>query len=115
MLALRVVQRFRDRWEDLEKENLKSDVDSKFERQEFDRSYKENFEPQDQNELERVVDDAINNAASAEEDEPLSDEARALVGHKSRFLRIIATFYAPQQAAQYRAKLERLEKERMKS
>ena len=47
LFALRCVQKFRDRWEILETENLQSDVDKKMERSEYDRIYKEHYEPVD--------------------------------------------------------------------
>ena len=50
-----------------------------------------------------------------EGEEGISDGERNMIGHKSRFLRILTTFYAPNQAAQHRAKMERLEKEKLKS
>jgi len=48
MFVLRTVQKFRDRWEQLEKENLESDVNKKIERSEYDKSYMANFKEFDQ-------------------------------------------------------------------
>ena len=62
LFALRTIQKFRDRWEVLEQENLKNDIQAKLDRQEFDRTYKEHYEALDQSELDRVVEDAIANA-----------------------------------------------------
>mmetsp|Transcript_16567 Transcript_16567/g.28188 ORF Transcript_16567/g.28188 Transcript_16567/m.28188 type:complete len:363 (+) Transcript_16567:1091-2179(+) len=115
MFALRTVQKFRDRWEELEKENLRDDVQAKFDRAEFDKVYKEHYETLDQGELDRVVEDAIANAQSGDGEEALTDADKAIIGYKSRFLRLISTFYSPTQAAQHKAKMERLEKERLKS
>lgn len=50
-----------------------------------------------------------------EGEENVSDAEKAMVGHKSRFLRVLSTFYAPNQAAQHKAKMDRMEKEKLKS
>ena len=115
LYALRTVQMFRDRWEALERENLENDVLAKLGRQEYDKVYKELYEAQDQSELEKIVEDAIANHMPAEGEENISDGEKAMVGHKSKFLKVLSTFYAPNQAAQHRAKQERLDKEKLKS
>jgi len=115
LYALRTVQMFRDRWEALEKENLENDVLAKLGRQEYDKVYKELYEAQDQSELEKIVEDAIANHMPAEGEENISDGEKAMLGHKSKFLKVLSTFYAPNQAAQHRAKQERLDKEKLKS
>jgi len=112
LFALRCVQAFRDRWEKLEQENLKHDVTAKLDRSEFDKVYKEHYEALDQSELEKIVEDAVANAGSGDGDEPLSDSEKLIIGHKSKFLRIIQTFYSPNQAAAHRAKMDRMERER---
>jgi cell division FtsZ-interacting protein ZapD len=95
LYALRTVQRFRDRWEALEQENLQSDISKKLERAEYDRVYKEHYEALDQTELDRIVEDAILNAQPGEGEEAISNGEKAMIGHKSRFLRMVTTFYAP--------------------
>jgi hypothetical protein len=115
LYALRTVQRFRDRWEVMEQENLQSDVGKKLDRAEFDIVYKEHYEALDQTELDRIVEDAIANAQPGEGEEAINEAEKAMIGHKSRFLRILTTFYAPNQAAQHKAKMERLEKDKLKS
>jgi hypothetical protein len=62
LYALRTVQKFRDRWEILERENLQSDVAKKLERAEYEKFYKDHYETIDHTELERIVEDAIANA-----------------------------------------------------
>lgn len=47
LFALRTIQDFRDRWEALEVENLRHDVQAKIDRAEIDKVYKEQHEPQD--------------------------------------------------------------------
>lgn len=115
MFALRTVQKFRDRWEGLEKENLQRDVNAKIDRSDMDKSYLANFRDIDQGELDRIVDDAIANAQPAEGEEAISDDQKALIGIKSRFLRATTTFYAPNQAAQHKAKMDRIQKEKLRS
>ena len=115
LFALRTVQKFRDRWEELEKENLQRDVNSKIERTDQDKHYLANFRELDQAELDRIVDDAVANAQPNEGEEAISDDQKALIGIKSRFLRATTTFYAPNQAAQHKAKIDRIQKEKMRS
>jgi hypothetical protein len=52
MFALRTVQRYRDRWETCERDNLRSDIEAKIARGEVLRTYKESLEVQDNTELE---------------------------------------------------------------
>jgi len=78
---------------------LESDVLKKLERQEYDKVYKEHYEAQDQGELDKIVEDAIANHMPAEGEENVSEGEKGMVGHKSRFLRVLSTFYAPNQAA----------------
>ena len=66
LAALRTVQEYRDRWEALEKENLASDVNDKLERSEYNNTYKESYEPQDHQEMEKIVEDAIASALPEE-------------------------------------------------
>jgi hypothetical protein len=50
-----------------------------------------------------------------EGEEAISDSEKAMIGHKSRFYRINNTFYNPNLAAQHKAKMERMEKDKLKS
>jgi len=115
MFALRTVQAFRDRWEEVEKENLESDVYQKIDRSEYDKSYLANFRELDQVELDRIVEDAVANLPPPEGGEAPSEGEKSLSGLKARFLRLTTTFYAPNQAAQHKAKMERLGKEKLRS
>lgn len=72
VFALRAVQHFRDRWEEQEKDNLRSDIQAQVDRSEHKRIHKESREGQDQQELERKVEEATSAAAPAEGDEPLT-------------------------------------------
>lgn len=99
VFALRAVQEFRDRWEQLEVENLKHDVQAKIERTEQDKVYKESHDPIDQQELEKKIEEAVSSSAPQEGDEPLTDEDKNMIGLKARFAQITRTFYAPDLAA----------------
>ena len=45
------------------------------------------------------MEDAIANAQPSEGEEGITDAEKGMVGHKSRFLKVLTTFYAPTQAA----------------
>jgi len=47
LFALRTVQRYRDRWEQSERDNLKSDIEKKIQKIEQTKIYKEQHEAQD--------------------------------------------------------------------
>jgi len=106
---------FRDRWEELEKENLRNDVEEICNRHEYDKLYKETYENIDSQELERNIEEAVANAAPGEGEGDITEGEKAMVGHKARFVQITRTFFAPDLAAQHRAKMERLEKEKLRS
>lgn len=53
---MRTVQKYRDRWEASEIENLKSDIEIKVANLESDRVYKETYEAQDQAEIEQKAE-----------------------------------------------------------
>jgi hypothetical protein len=52
LFALRTVQHYRDRWEQSERDNLKSDIEKKIHKVEQTKIYKEQHEAQDLQELE---------------------------------------------------------------
>ena len=49
---------YRDEWIRIENENLKSDIEKKAEFQDFEKHYKETFEPQDVAQLDKLAEDA---------------------------------------------------------
>lgn len=116
LLALRTVQSFRDRWEVVERTNLEGDVRKKLERAEYDRVYKETYEALDTTEVERIAEDEVaNRSQPIEGEEPPTDAEKHMIWLKSRFVQITRTFFAPDLAAQHRAKLERLQREQVRS
>ena len=105
LFALRTVKHFRDKWEAVEKENLEHDVNGKLEREEPDKYYLEHHQEQDNNEINRIAEDEIaNRAVPLEGEEPITEEEKHLIGLKSKFVQTTRTFFAPDLAAQYRAK-----------
>ena len=95
LAALRTVQEYRDRWEALEKENLANDVKAKLERSEYFLMYRDNQEPVDAQELEKIVSDAIDNEPPVEGMESLSEGEKVMVGLKARFQTCTRGFHAP--------------------
>lgn len=114
IFTLRAVQEFRDRWEALEVENLRSDVQAKIDRAEHDKIYKEIHEAQDQQEIEKKVEESVASAPS-DGDEPMTDDERHMVALKAKLTSVARTFYAPDLAAQHRAKMDRMAKDKLRS
>ena len=85
LAALRCVQEYRDRWEALEKENLGADVNAKLERQEMNAVYREHHEQLDTQELERLVEEAVNSAVPDDGAEMLTDDDKKMIALKARF------------------------------
>lgn len=65
LFALREVQAYRDSWERIEQENLRADIAAKVERWDQDFHYKEKNLPEDDRELAKVVEEAIQTQAAA--------------------------------------------------
>lgn len=76
---LEIVKNYRDTWENLEAENLRKDINAKFERAEYDKLYKEHFESIDQSELDKRVDEFLQNSAPLEGDDPLTDNEKTII------------------------------------
>lgn len=81
LFALRTVQRYRDRWEQCERDNLKADIDAKIARIEITKTYKEVQEPQDVQELEARAEQAIQQRDGAD---PVSEEAKQSMLKRAR-------------------------------
>lgn len=54
---LDIVKNYRDTWENLEADNLRSDIAAKFERAEYDRTYREHLETIDQSEIDKRTEE----------------------------------------------------------
>jgi len=59
LMALRTVRDFKDRWEQVEKDNLSQDILRRIKNINFDKDYKEHYEAVDQQALERLVDEEL--------------------------------------------------------
>jgi len=94
--ALREAQRYRDRWEQLEKENLEADVLRRVQNMAQDKEYKELYEQIDLNEIEKEIEDHL---APREGEDPMTEEEKALEAKKKRLAIWTRMFYAPQAAA----------------
>lgn len=82
---LEIVKNYRDTWETLEADNLRSDIAAKFERGEYDRVYKEHLENVDQTELDKRIEEFLLASAPAEGEEPLTDNEKTMIQLKSKF------------------------------
>lgn len=91
-VVLRTVCEYRDRWEQVEKENLEEDIMLRLKSIAFDKEYKEHWEHADQIELEKQVDEGC---APKEGDDPMDEETKALLQRKLRFKTQTKGFYAP--------------------
>ena len=108
--ALKCVKHYQDSWEAREKKNLEHDVVAKINSMEYDRLYKEHFEAQDAAELDKQIEEAIiraNNAKAAEGEDELTDAEKDTLTKEQRFRAITQGFYAPDQAAEYRARQDK--------
>ena len=77
---------------------------------EYDRLYKEHFEAQDAAEVDRQIEEAIiraNNAKTAEGEDEITDAEKDTITKESRFSSITKGFYAPDAAAEYRARQDK--------
>lgn len=104
MFALRTVQRYRDRWEKCEKDNLKSDIEAKITRGEVLKTYKESLEVQDNAELEIRAEAGT---VQREGSEPLVEEAKLALLKKVRLQQIAKTFYDPEGMIVHQRQLDR--------
>ena len=76
---LDIVKNYRDTWETLEANNLRSDLAAKFERADYDKSYKEHLEGVDQSELDKRIDEFLLASAPAEGEEPLTENEKTMI------------------------------------
>lgn len=93
LFALRTVQRYRDRWEQSERDNLKADIAKKVACIEADKLYKEQNEALDIAELDIKAEASV---ALKEGQEPLTEDAKVGVLRKARFAAVTKTFYDPE-------------------
>jgi len=92
LFALRTVQRYRDRWEQSERENLKNDIHLKIQRMETSKIYKE-YEPLDNAELDMRAEATL---SLKDSNEPLTDENKLTHIKRARAILLAKTFYDPE-------------------
>ena len=76
---LDIVKNYRDTWESLEANNLRSDLAAKFERADYDKGYKEHLEAVDQSELDKRIDEFLLASAPAEGEDPLTENEKTMI------------------------------------
>lgn len=81
MSALRMVQQYRDIWEQNEQENLKNDIIHILDQLELDRKYKDVYEALDNAELEIRSEQALQ---PKDGDDPSTEEGRQAMLRKAR-------------------------------
>ncbi len=96
MFALQAVQRFRDRWEQTERNNLKGDIQRKVAHVGLDKHYKEVNELEDAKEMDERIEKAIKPKEGVE---PLSEEARLSAIKRARLNFMTKSFQDPEGAA----------------
>jgi hypothetical protein len=73
LIALRTVRDYMGHWKDTEKENLEQDILKRLDSIPRDKEYKDHFESQDLQELERKVEQSL---MPKEGEEPLDEDIR---------------------------------------
>lgn len=104
LFALRTVQMYRDRWEQSEIENLKSDIEIKVANMESDKIYKETHEALDATEIETRAEAA---AAPKEGDEPITEDTKIGLIKKAKFEVMTQCFYDPEGTVIHQRQLDR--------
>lgn len=89
-VALRTVRTFKEQWEQIETNNLQSDVDRRIYNISNDKIYKTNNEEMDLHAMERKVEDSI---VLKEGDEPLDEDAKLLLRKKAQLMLYERAFY----------------------
>lgn len=106
--ALKVAKHYRESWEKSEVANLQKDVLQKTANLEFDRNYKDYWQTQDDAELERKIQIAIDvatNDKNAEGDE-ISEEEKDDVRRQERWRQSVIGFYGPGELEEYKIQQE---------
>lgn len=121
--ALQTVKQYRDIWEEREKENLKKDVLFKINNSDFDKLYKDHYESQDQQEIEKIIEESViaeNASKNDQGEDEMNDEEKNTLARQVRFKELTKGFWAPDSAKEYAMKMSKLaaepkKEERVKS
>jgi hypothetical protein len=102
-LALRTVRDYRDRWEQVEKENLEQDILLRIKSIQRDKEYKEHFEAYDNGEMEKLCEEVL---LPKEGEEPMDEDTKILVQRKLRYKLMTKGFYAPNEPKPKKPKIK---------
>ena len=94
LFALRAVQKFRDRWEASERENLKSDIERRIAQMDADKLYRETCADADQAELETRIEAA--SSVVKEGQEPPTEAQKEVIAKRAKFTELTKGFYDPE-------------------
>ena len=106
--ALKTVKMFQETWEKREKINLEKDVLHKINTSDFDRFYKENFEAQDENEIQKIIEEthvAENANKNDQGEDELTEAEKESLARIVKFKEITKGFWAPDSAKEYAEKI----------
>ena len=105
--ALQTVKQYRDIWEAREKENLKKDVLFKITNSDFDKLYKDHFESQDQQEIEKIIEESViaeNASKNDQGEDEMNEEEKNTLARQIRFKELTKGFWAPDSAKEWAMK-----------
>ncbi len=91
-LALRTARDYKDRWEQVEKDNLQQDILRRIKNIQFDKEYKEHYEAVDHQALERVVEEEL---LPKEGEDAVDEDTKQILAKKLRFQIMTRGFFAP--------------------
>ena len=92
---MRTVKTFKERWEQVEKENLKQDILRRIKNIQFDKEYREQHEALDHQALDKQIEEELQ---PKEGDEPIDEATKEFMARKLRFQISSKGFYAPHHA-----------------
>jgi len=107
--ALDCVKFYKETWEKTEKDNLHKDVMFKLSNIFFDKNDREHYENQDSVEIERIIDEAIQEAQNekmAQGEDDMTDTERENITKKAKYDAYKMQFWAPEKVAEFKAKLD---------
>lgn len=89
-LALRTVRQYKEKQEQIEKENLREDIICTVERMHQDKEYKELHEALDAQALEKLIEEHF---IPKEGEDPIDEETKQVLARKLRFNILTRQFY----------------------
>lgn len=107
--VLETLKHFKEVWEKVERKNLEKDVQWKIDAIDYDNNYTDHFKTQDEAEIEKQIEEAVvgaQNAKTAEGEEDLTEAEKEQITKEAKFNCAIKSFYAPEEAAEFKAKAE---------